>query len=534
MNRDYFFILIMALMLFFPFLGSVHLFDWDEINFAESAREMLITGDWWRVTINFEPFREKPPLFFWMQALSMRVFGVGEYAARFPNAVCGVLTLLLIYRIGREWKDRTFSWVWVLLYAGTYLPHLYFKSGIIDPWFNLFIFLSIYFLFKVLEMPGRFTVRHAALSGMFTGLAILTKGPVAFLLLLLTFLTWWVHHRFRKPATLKAVVVYAACAFGVSSLWFGYETLQNGPWFLVEFLSYQVDLFLHPVAGHKQPFYYHFLVVLLGCFPLSIFALTAFTWRFRADGNHFSLWMKYLFWVVMILFSIVTTKIVHYSSMSYLPLSYLAASVVHQHYRHPGMVRKWQIGWLLVQGILLGIVFAALPLALKFKSLWIDLVRDPFTRASLSVDVPWYGWESLIGVTYIILVIVSVTRMRVQPQRAFVYLCAGTAFTIFMLMAVIVPRIEAYSQRPAIEFFKRYAHLHPSFQTFGYKSYAQYFYGQVLPAKAADTKATAAAQGDSVFVSCKITREKEFLEQHPNAEELYRAGGFIFYKKASF
>jgi 4-amino-4-deoxy-L-arabinose transferase-like glycosyltransferase len=69
-------IAVAALALFLPFLGSVHLFDWDEINFAESAREMLLTGDFLTVQINYQPFWEKPPLFIWMQAFSMHLFGV--------------------------------------------------------------------------------------------------------------------------------------------------------------------------------------------------------------------------------------------------------------------------------------------------------------------------------------------------------------------------------------------------------------------------------------------------------------------------
>ena len=58
-------ILILSGIIFFiPFLGRVHLFDWDEINFAESAREMIVTGNYHRVQINFQPFWEKPPFFF--------------------------------------------------------------------------------------------------------------------------------------------------------------------------------------------------------------------------------------------------------------------------------------------------------------------------------------------------------------------------------------------------------------------------------------------------------------------------------------
>ena len=68
-------IAIAALLLFVPGLGAVHLFDRDEINFAEIAREMLVTGQWSQPSVGFRPFYEKPPLFMWLQAASMSIFG---------------------------------------------------------------------------------------------------------------------------------------------------------------------------------------------------------------------------------------------------------------------------------------------------------------------------------------------------------------------------------------------------------------------------------------------------------------------------
>jgi len=85
----------------------VHLFDWDEINFAESAREMIVSGNFSRVQIDFHPFWEKPPLFFWMQVLSMKAFGINEFAARFPNAVIGIFTLLTLYFTGKRLYDES-------------------------------------------------------------------------------------------------------------------------------------------------------------------------------------------------------------------------------------------------------------------------------------------------------------------------------------------------------------------------------------------------------------------------------------------
>jgi 4-amino-4-deoxy-L-arabinose transferase-like glycosyltransferase len=145
-KNQYYFLFALASLFFIPFLGHVHLFDWDEINFAESSREMLVSGDWFHVQINYEPFWEKPPLFFWIQSISMAIFGINEFGARFPNALFGIITLLAIYFIGKKHFSAKLGMTWAFVYAGSLLPHIYFRSGIIDPIFNLFIFLSVYHL----------------------------------------------------------------------------------------------------------------------------------------------------------------------------------------------------------------------------------------------------------------------------------------------------------------------------------------------------------------------------------------------------
>jgi len=173
----YFLIILFSAILFLPFLGHVHLFDWDEINFAESAREMIFSGDYLRIQIDFQPFWEKPPFFIWMQAASMKLFGVNEYAARFPNAIMGILTLVTLFYAGKRIINERVAFWWVLLYAASWLPHFYFKSGIIDPTFNFFIFLAFFQMHLLRYGADKF--KHAAYAGLFLGTAILTKGPVA-------------------------------------------------------------------------------------------------------------------------------------------------------------------------------------------------------------------------------------------------------------------------------------------------------------------------------------------------------------------
>ncbi len=270
----YFLIILIASVLFLPYLGSVHLFDWDEINFAESAREMILTGNYSQVQINYQAFWEKPPLFIWMQVLSMKVFGINEFAARFPNVVFGILTLCLIYKTGRKYFKGHIAHWWVLSYLGAITPHFYFKTGLIDPVFNFFIFLSILEFYKVISISSTAynANRHFLMAGIYTGIAILCKGPVALLVGLLVLFSMVFAKRMVWFFTMSNVLIYLFVTGMVSSIWFIPETLKNGPYFLVEFINYQIGLFSQNVAGHEQPFYYHTLVLLVGCFPISLIA----------------------------------------------------------------------------------------------------------------------------------------------------------------------------------------------------------------------------------------------------------------------
>ena len=100
-------IIVLGALLFFPLLGQDHLFDWDEINFAECAREMIVSDDYLRAQIDFKPFWEKPPFFIWMQVIAMKLFGINEYAARFPNAFMGIVTLAtLLYIAKRDVNEK--------------------------------------------------------------------------------------------------------------------------------------------------------------------------------------------------------------------------------------------------------------------------------------------------------------------------------------------------------------------------------------------------------------------------------------------
>lgn len=567
-NKYHLLIILLGIIFFLPFLGGIHLFDWDEINFAESSREMLLTGDYFKVQINFEPFQEKPPFFFWLQALSMSIFGVNEFAARFPNAIIGIITLLLIFRIGTRLKNENFGIIWALIYIASLLPHLYYKSGIIDPVFNLFIFLGIVFLIKTHNCNiNKLRTKSIILSGVFIGLAIITKGPVGLLLLLLTFLIYWISIKFKKIISIKEIILFGITAFLITVLWFGYELTQNGPWFIIEFIEYQLELFSQPVAGHKQPIYYHFVVILLGCFPMSIIAIPRLFRSNKSDSIDFEKWMRILFWTVLILFTIVSTKIVHYSSMCYLPLSFLASLELYE--RREQILNKSLINNLVLSfGILFSFILTLLPIiAFNKETLLLPYIKNQASILALKTEVIWHGTEFLIGVFFAFCVVLLYYHLKQNRIiKALISIVIGTGITLQLYSVFVVPKIEQYSQGAAIEFYESVANKDKYICTLGFKSYAQYFYGKtkILDSSSALFKekhriletmnarsyndlnrkeknnfdsfvVNFLAKGEidktAYFVS-KINKDN-YLKNKEQIKFLYTKGGFTFYKRES-
>lgn len=530
-------IVISATFFFVPFLGSVHLFDWDEINFAESAREMIVTGNFSRVQIDFQPFWEKPPLFFWMQAGCMKVFGINEFAARLPNAIFGVISILTFYYIGRKHYDEKFGLIWALAYMGSFLPHLYFKSGIIDPAFNYFIFLTFFFLFKSINEQGeRRPILYAFAAGIAIGLATLTKGPVGLLIVSISMIIYWVSVRFKKITNFKNIFVFAVSFILVSSLWFGFEMIKNGSWFLTEFIRYQADLFLKPVAGHSGPVYYHFLIVFLGCFPISVLALPLFLSKkstfFKEDTGFLKL-MFILFWVVMILFTIVKTKIVHYSSLAYFPVSFIASCFIYELVNNRTTLKKYLLWIIAITGAVFSILLTAIPLLAQNKEIIIPYIKDPFIAACLNTPVKWNGYEFSIGIIYFIIVLISIIMLnRKKFFKGFLTLSYATSFCMFFYLLEVVPKIEKYSQAPYINFLQSITGKDVYVSTLRFYSYAPFFYFQKMPGEKAESKdknwLLEGAIDKPVYLIVKVT-SKDTIEKHSDFKLIKAEGGFLFY-----
>ncbi|MEK0420961.1 MAG: hypothetical protein RLZZ161_812 [Bacteroidota bacterium] len=513
-----------AAILYLPFLGSFHLFDWDEINFAEAAREMLVTGEWGRVQIAFEPFWEKPPLFIWLQAGCMKIFGINEFAARLPNALAGIVSLNLFYHVGKKHVGHFFGLFFILAYAGSLAPTLYFKTGIIDPVFNLFIFLSIYQWFLAeLELSQQNNARiHYLLFGLFAGLAFLTKGPVALLVASVVAVTrLFAAGKNAWPGWANLGIAFVTLITTLS-LWLIPETCKHGTWFLTEFFRYQVVLLQGQIAWHNQPWYYHFVVLFFLCAPASVMA---FPYLFKnpenSTGNSSVLfsYMRSLFWAVLIIFSIVTTKIIHYSSLCWIPLAFMAGYTLYTSYTKRITISRWLSLPVFICLIPVAALFSVAPYLLTVENRDILeplLNKDPFaTKLLLSGNV-WGGWEGIPALIFLCFVLIWIFQFALGIIRHAIPLFWAVLLFSQYIYIVILPKAEKQLQGEIIGVIKKESAQNKCIvESWDYKTFAILFYGNTQPGHFLGKWSETAKQDFSDEPAPNCTARKHWIVQKP-------------------
>jgi hypothetical protein len=234
--------------------------------------------------------------------------------------------------------------------------------------------------------------------------------------------------------------------------------------------------------------------------------------------------MKVLFWVVLILFSIVKTKIVHYSSMCWIPLTYFSA-IVLQEWQCGGFRFNWKfvaaIGFV---GLLLATVLTAVPLIGQNAGLIVPYIKDVFVQGNLQAPVYWAGWEFLIGLVFALAVIYYLFTKKLHT------LMAASLVTIMAYMAIVVPKIEGYTQATVIDFYIAKAGQKVYIEPVGFKSYAHLLYFQKPAGSPAGDVLLAAKKLDRpAYFIMKTDAEDEF-KYHPNLIFQKEENGFLFYK----
>jgi 4-amino-4-deoxy-L-arabinose transferase-like glycosyltransferase len=234
-------------------LESRPVYKIQEVRIAETAREMIASGNWDVPHYNGELRLQKPPLPYWLTAASYEIGGIDETATRLPAVVFSLMTALLLFAwIQRETGIKAAANT-ALVLAASYIGIRYGRSGEADAILLFFISAACLIGYQVFQHGGN--RRLQALFGLALGLGFLSKGPAAFAIPLLTLLGYgWLEKRlgaFKQCFSLPGVVLLIVTAFG----WYAWLVWQL-PDAVHYFVTKQVDETF--VSGtHTKPVWWY-------------------------------------------------------------------------------------------------------------------------------------------------------------------------------------------------------------------------------------------------------------------------------------
>lgn len=273
-DRSHQVLLLLALLalsglLFFLGLGDMGLTDRDEGRNAEAGREMFDSGDHLTPTFNGELRVAKPVFLYWLMDRSYRLFGVNEFAARFPSALFGVGLILIHYLVLAHQRDRTIALFGALMLLLNLEILGLGRMALTDSVLIFFTTASLYGFW--LGLHGEGGVRRwiwVFYVGM--ALATLTKGPVGFALPLIVaalYLTWtrrWLDY-WQKGVPLAGMLLFLLLA----APWYAAMFLVHGEAYASGAKANTIGRFLSPMEGHHGTIFFYLPVLLLGFFPWS-------------------------------------------------------------------------------------------------------------------------------------------------------------------------------------------------------------------------------------------------------------------------
>ena len=176
------------LMLFFASIGHMALLEPDEGRYAEIPREMLATGHYILPHLNGVLYFEKPPLYYWLNALSMKVFGLNEFAVRFWSAALGFLGLWLVFALAWRIAGRRAAWLSIIILGTSPLYLAMAHIATIDMTLTFFFTMTMACFYFAQSAPTEHSrpMENLFWYGMFAGaaLTVMSKGLIGIVLAL--------------------------------------------------------------------------------------------------------------------------------------------------------------------------------------------------------------------------------------------------------------------------------------------------------------------------------------------------------------
>ena len=312
----------LAALLFFFHLGSYGLWEPDEGRYAEIPREMLASGDFILPHLNYVAYVEKPPLLYWLTAVSLHLFGQNELGARMVPALSAMLGVLATYLFGLRAFDRPRA-----ILAGAILATSPLYAGLAqvlttDMLLAMLMSVAFFSFFLAWRDGGRW--RWAFYGAM--GLGVLTKGPIGLVLPIVaaTIFLWWqgdLRAGVKKLRPVSGLLLTVA----IAAPWFAAVAIRMPDFVWFYFVGEHFRRFFQATYSHGEPIYFYIPVLLAGLFPWSLAGLLAGSRGSSDPARSFCLITAS---VALAFFSLASSKLIPYILPAVPPIALLIADAI--------------------------------------------------------------------------------------------------------------------------------------------------------------------------------------------------------------
>ena len=313
-------------LLYLSALGTMPLLEPDEARYAEIPREMIASGNYVTPHLNGVVYLEKPPLFYWGNALSIRLFGESEFSARFFTAAVSVAGILLTYWMGAAlsgWRTGLFA---AIVLSTSLYYYVIGRLNTLDMTLAVTLLLAIFPAY--LYLSGRRASRGwLYLSYGAAGLAFLTKGLVGAVFPAAVIVVWLVfsrrHREVGTALSLRGFLVFLAVVLP----WIVLVQRENPDFLWFFFIHEQFLRYTTTIHSRYEPFWF-FLPVVVAAFVPWIAFLRRIVSAVRASAEPFLSADAIVFllsWILFIFlfFSFSKSKLVTYVAPIVPPLAVL-------------------------------------------------------------------------------------------------------------------------------------------------------------------------------------------------------------------
>ncbi len=428
------FVLIVLFVCLFSGLSAIGLVGPDEPRYAAIARAMAETHDWVTPRLWGTPWFEKPVLYYWCAGIAMRLFGVGEFAARLPSALAGFLAVTATAWVALRSYGVATAW-FVLLMLPTSVAMIGFsRAAGPDMLFAGLLTVALAIAYEMLQKPSPGPALRIAF-GFFLGAAVLAKGPAAAILAGGSTLLWAAFTRQWRPPFrfLHPLVIIVFCATALP--WYILCAMRNPDFLRIFVWQHNFERYVTPIFEHRQPFWFYGPILLLAIFPWILPSFGVLSdgikglrskWLSDSPGTFFASWAVF----PILFFSLSQSKLPGYILPAVPPVFVLLANWMANSLRDRTKAFLQILGWT-------GALF--LPLAL--------LVFAGRVGGMRNLDRPEYMLAS--GVALIFGMTIVILAFKKRTAAAFITVVLLVISIVGVADAVVLPRLDSrISARP--------------------------------------------------------------------------------------